>query len=181
MLQAKINERSDVLSRLVDNVPRLIREQFNQYNKEAEDEARANCDGDMEVYWSMYRSFLDAYCPEDESWMVEEFYRSMVMSICSFAEGMVKGELKNPNQVFRGNYLCCSFNQVNREKNLGLKRIGVYWPGHKAFIKMRNDIAHSRRNVIVTPTELYDAIRGVHNLLRAMADAIAAKNVTTPA
>lgn len=120
----------------------------------------------------MYHSFLEMYRPDDESWMIDEFYRSMVMSICSFAEGTVRSVLSKPDKTFKRNYLCSAIKELNTRQNLGLKEIDKYWGEWRSFIKKRNEIAHSKCEVSATPQELYEAIDGVHYLLRSIADAI---------
>ena len=173
MLQASIDERSEVIARVIEEVPHLIHKQFREYEQEAETVASDGCDGDKDVYLSIFNSILNAYNPDDEQWMIEEIYRSLVLLIVSFAETTVKHLLKDPNQKFKGgNYLCKAYNQVNEDLSLNLKKIGQYWKGRQDFIKVRNDIAHGRSEDPVDKNFLLTGLSGVHKLLRAIADAI---------
>ena len=171
MLQTSIDERAEVIERIITSVPELIHIRFLEYEKQAQVIARDNSDGDQDVYSTILSNVYGAYRPEDEEWMVLEFYRAMVMLICSFAETTIKRLLKNPGQSFGSNYLCNAYNQVNRESGLGLETIGNYWPEHQDFTQKRNDITHNRKDVIVSQGELLKALSGVHTLLRAVADA----------
>lgn len=171
MLQASIDERTDVIARLIISAPDLIRSSFINHEKNAKAFAKDNSDGDADVYSSLFLSYNNEFRPEEEEWMLFEFYRAMVMLICSFAETKLKGLLKNPAHSFSSNYLCNAYNQINNESNLGLRSIGHYWKGHQDFTKKRNDITHNRRDVDVTQDELLTALSGVHSLLRAVADA----------
>ena len=78
---------------------------------------------------------------------------------------------------FKSNYLCCAYKQVREENSFDLKRIGYYWKKHQDFTKTRNDIAHNRREVVITEEFLFQAIDGVHTLLRAIADAFENKRI----
>ena len=144
---------------------------FSDLHGDAENLARDISEGDWDIYSSVFNSINAQQQPEDEHWMIEEFYRSMVMLICSVAETTIKSLLKNPDERFGSNFLCKAYKKLNEENSLGLKTIGKYWKGRQGFTKKRNDIAHRRRDVDVTKEELYEAINGVHKLLRAIADA----------
>ena len=173
MLQASIDERSEVIARIIEEVPRLIHKQFGEYEQEAKTLASDGSDGDKDIYLNIYNSTLGAHNPDDEYWMIEEINRSLVLLIVSFAETTVKHLLKDPNQKFKGgNYLCKAYNQVNKELSLNLKKIGQYWKGRQGFIKVRNDIAHGRSEVPVDKNFLITGLSGVHKLLRTIADAI---------
>ena len=177
MLQASVDERAVVLKILITTVPELIHTAFIKCAQELEIEANKCSDEDYEVYISMYQSLSERYRLEDESLMIEEFYRSMVLLICGFAECTLKGELLNPNQRFKGNYLNSVYKQVNAEQKLELKGMGFYWKNHMSFKKTRNQIAHSKCEAYISKAELLEALDGVHTLLRAVADAIAAKHM----
>ncbi|MBR5175457.1 MAG: hypothetical protein IKW89_05950 [Bacteroidales bacterium] len=172
LLQASIDDKSAVLNRLVFSVPELIHRSFVELEDNAHETALKNSDGEMEIYFSIYHNESERYRPEDEEWMITEFYRSMVLNISSFAETTIKSLLQNPDERFHGNYLFNAFNKLNEESYLQLDGISTYWEGHQDFTQKRNDIAHNCRDVDITAEELYDAINGVHRLLRAIADAL---------
>jgi len=172
LLQASIDERAEVIARLIQSVPELIHAQFTEYEEYARTVARDSSDGDEDVFQTIYSNEYNGFRPDDEEWMIVELYRSMVLLICSFAEGTIKDILPEPKPNFSSNFLCCAYNYLNDSFSLGLKTIGKYWKGHQDFTQKRNDIAHNRRDVEVTKEDLLDAIKGSHDLLRAIADAI---------
>ncbi len=172
LLQASIDERTEVIVRLIQSVPELIHTKFSEYEEYARNVARDSSDGDDDVYRTIYWNEYTAFRPDDEEWMVLELYRSMVMLICSFAEATIKDLLSEPKPKNGSNFLCCAYNSLNDSLSLGLKSIGKYWKGHQDFTQKRNDIAHNRRDVSVTEEELLDAVKGAHCLLRSVADAI---------
>ena len=175
MLQASVDDRKEVIERLISTVPDSIKNHFKDLEYKARLQTEVDSDGDYEVYSSFLRSAYEAYHPEDEEWMIMDFYRSIVLLICSYAETTVKSLLAKPDQTFKSNYLCCAFNQIKSESNLDLKGIGYYWPGHQQFVKKRNDIAHRHQDVYVNENELMVALSGAHSLLRAIADALEVK------
>ena len=179
MLQAKVDENCEVIRRLVSSVPTFIRSFFEKAENEAKEIALHSCDFDREVNATIFNSIYGQVHPDDEECMVNEFYRSMVLLVCSYAETTIKGLLSDPNERFKGNYLCCAFNKINKEKDLKLKKIGKYWKGRQDFIKKRNDIAHRRRDVDITKEELFEALEGAHKLLRTIADALEEKRRIT--
>ena len=172
LLQARIDDRAEVITRLIQSVPEMIHAKFSEYEEYAQTVAIDNSDGDEDVFRTIFSNEFNGYRPDDEEWMVIELYRSMVLLICSFAEGTIKDLLRDPKPSFSSNYLCCAYNYLNNSLSLGLKSIGEYWSGHQDFTTKRNDIAHNRKEVDVTVEELLNAIKGAHNLLRAIADAI---------
>ena len=172
LLQASIDERAEVITRLIQSVPEMIHAKFSEYEEYARTVARDSSDGDDEVYRTIYWNEYNGFRTDDEEWMVLELYRSMVLLICSFAEGTIKDILPEPKPSFSSNYLCCAYKYLNINLSLGLKSIGKYWSGHQDFTKKRNDIAHNRKEVDVTVEELMDGVEGAHCLLRAIADAI---------
>lgn len=172
LLQASIDERTEVIVRLIQSVPELIHTKFSEYEEYARNVARDSSDGDDDVFRTICWNEYTAFRPDDEEWMVVELYRSMVMLICSFAEATIKDLLSEPKPKNGSNFLCCAYNSLNDSLSLGLKSIGKYWKGHQDFTQKRNDIAHNRRDVSVTEEELLDAVKGAHCLLRAVADAI---------
>ena len=176
MLQAEIDNNHEVIGRLISSVPDFIRSYFEKAEKDAKEIALHSCDFDRAIYETIFNNIYNQAHPDDEGWMVYEFYRSMVLLVCSFAETTIKGLLNDPDEHFRGNYLCCAFNKINEEKKLNLKRIGNYWKGHQKFTKKRNDIAHRRSDVGVTKEELFEALDGVHKLLIAIADSLDEKS-----
>ena len=175
MLQAKVDDNCEVIARIIDTVPQLIHEQFSVYEKEAEIVAKEASGDDKEMYLSIYNSICNQNRPGDEDLMISEFYRSMVLLISGFAETTIKGLLKDPSMKLKGNYLCTSFNLVNKEHSLGLKSIGKYWKDYNDFINKRSDIAHNNREVEVSKDELFEDLKGVHIILRAIADAFEKK------
>ena len=176
LLQASIDDRAEVIARLIQSVPEMIHAKFSEYEKYAWTVARDSSDGEEEVFRTIYSNEYDGFRPDDEAWMVIELYRSMVMLICSFAETTIKDLLPEPKPSFGSNYLCCAYNHLNESLSLGLKSIGKYWKGHQDFTQKRNDITHNRRDVVVTEEELIEAVKGAHSLLRAIADAIDKKD-----
>ncbi len=172
MLQASIDERRDVIERLIDEIPRLIQNQFRDYEKDAKNTASDSCDGDKDIYLTIYHSTLAVHNPEDEEWMIEEIYRSLVLLIVSFAETTIQQLLNNPKQKFKGNYLESAYNQVNKEQFLNLESIDYYWKGRSSFINIRRNIAHQQGDVHINKQLLLDGLSGAHYLLRTVADAI---------
>ena len=172
MLQATIDERRDVIERLIEEVPRLIHNQFKDYEQEAKITAADSCDGDNDIYLTIYHNTLAVHNPDDEEWMIGEIYRSLVLLIVSFAETTIQKLLNNPKQKFKGNYLESAYNQVNKEKCLNLKSIDCYWKSRNTFINIRRNIAHQQGDVPINKQLLLDGLSGAHHLLRTVADAI---------
>ena len=177
MLQANVDETTEVIKRLISTVPMLIHNRFAEVEKLAYSVAIGESEGDDDVYLTVFNSINGQNKPEQEEWMIQEFYRSSVLLICSFAETTLKGLLKNPEECFKSNYLCCAYKKIREENGFKLKPIGKYWKRRQIFTKTRNDVAHNRREVIVSKEELFEAIDGVHALLRAIADAFEEKRI----
>lgn len=175
MLQASVDDRREVIERLIATVPNQIKNHFNGLEDSARRLAEENSAGDNEEYSSILSGEYESYHPEDEERMIMDFYRSMVLLICSYAETTIKSLLAKPDQTFKSNYLCCAFKQIKYESDLDLKGIGYYWQGHQQFVRKRNDIAHRHQDVCVNENELMVALSGAHSLLRAIADAIEVK------
>ena len=176
LLQASIDDRAEVIARIIQSVPEMIHSKFFEYEEYARTVAKDSSDGDEEVFRTIYSNEYNGFRPDDEEWMVLELYRSMIMLICSFAEATIKDLIPEPKPSFGSNYLCCAYNYLNDSLSLGLKSIGKYWKGHQDFTQKRNDITHNRRDVEITEEELLDAVKGTHCLLRAIADAIDKKD-----
>lgn len=178
MLQTSIDERCNVIARIIDEVPKLIHIQFSLYEHEAELLATKNCDADSEIYETVYNNTLNSFRHEDELWMIEETYRSMVLLIASFAETTIKGLLKNPNIKFKRStekYIYQVYDQVRKESLFNLEDIEYYWKDCSGFFDLRNAIAHDHELVQVERSYLFDALFGAHSLLRAIADELDSK------
>lgn len=83
ILQAQIDDTAIVLDRLLSEVPRQIKASFKELEKIIDEEV---VDMPYEEACSV-KSSMEAVCRmEDETEMIESFYKSMVIMICSYCE-----------------------------------------------------------------------------------------------
>lgn len=184
MIQASIDEKAEVIQRLISRTPDLIQNEFDAIEIEAKKIAEEKCNEDPEVCRTIYNRYISQRA-EDEVWMIMEFYQSMVLLICSFAETTLKSMMKK-TQSRRMNgvrYLDDRFAKIRDQYELtSFPEIEFFWPHYSSFLDKRNDIAHGHKDdadqndcekfVVVEKEELVNALEGAHRLLRSIADAI---------
>ena len=184
MLQTSIDDKTNVLRRLISSTPILIRNEFEAIKTEAQSTAEENGDGDSEVYRTILTSIYYSSRLEEEEWMVAEFYRSMALIICSFAESTLKSMIDSPlrKRNWGQRALDDYFEQIKSKYNLTeFPDVQELWPGYDYFLDKRNDITHGYKDdkgyhdyqiVMIDQGDLLIALDGIHRLLRSIADAI---------
>ena len=186
-MQARIDEKAEVLRRLISSAPALIKEEFKSLDAEAKSISENESNGDPDVFDSIYRSIYASQRLEDEEWMLMEFYRSMALLIYSYLETTMKSMMKMPSKRrWDIGFLQYSFTQIKDQYELsGFPEIDFFWPNYSSFLEKRKQITHGYKDsdnlndyeeTLVEEDELIKALEGVHRLLRSIADAIDIKS-----
>ncbi len=180
MVQAHIDETDQVLKRLLTEVPLMIKEEFHKMDNENKEIAKDSADGDVEVEQSIYNSLSKDYRMDNEDAMIQNFYKSMVLMVCSYCETSMKFMLSTRKLPRYGkkktSYIDRLLKGINRVYGLNVK-IDLFWSGKSEFCTLRNDIAHNFVEIPFISKE-YIAVNldGVKRLLRHLADEVDKKN-----
>lgn len=145
ILQAQIDDTAIVLDRLLSEVPRQIKASFKELEKIIDEEVVGM---PYEEAWSV-KSSMEAACRmEDETEMLESFYMSMVIMICSYCERTLLSMLPSETKVKQKkpeSKIDAFFRTLT---NLyALKDIGTIdslWACKAQFTKLRNGIVHNK-------------------------------------
>ena len=188
MMQARIDEKAEVLRRLIGRTPALIKEEFKSLDAEAKSISENESNGDPDIRDSLYGSIYASQRLEDEEWMLLEFYRSMALLIYSYLETTMKSIMKRPSikRKWSIGFLQYSYTQIKDQYELsGFPEIEFFWPNYSSFLEKRKQITHGNKDyddlydyeeTFVEEDELIKALEGVHRLLRSIADAIDIKS-----
>lgn len=176
IFQAHIDDTAIVLDRLLSEVPRQIKASFKEFGKIIGKEVVGM---PYEEAWSV-KSSMEAACRmEDETEMLESFYKSMVIMICSYCErtllSMLPSEtkVKQKKQESKIDTFFRTLTSVYDLKDIGT--IDSLWTSKKQFTKLRNDIVHSTDYDTSLLNEVYikSNLKMVRGMLRVFADKIA--------
>lgn len=174
ILQAQIDDTTIVLDRLLSEVPKQIKASFKELEKEI-DEAGVGLS--HEEAYTVKESLARAYRMEDETEMLESFYKSMVIMICCYCERTLLSMLPIDIQKqlkYKGKKIESYYKAIQEHYDIKLKSIGELWRGQRGFIKFRNDITHGREYdaELLTYENLNSNLKMVKHLLRTTADII---------
>lgn len=173
-MQVRIDTTAIVLERLLAEVPRQIKDSFKELEKMIDEDV---VDMPYEEAWPVKSSMEEACRMEDETEMLESFYKSMVIMICSYCETTLLSMLPIDIQKqykYKGNKIDSYYKAIQEHYNIKLKSIGQLWRGKKGFIKFRNDITHGKEYdiTLLTPEYLNYNLKMVKDLLRTNANII---------
>lgn len=147
ILQAQIDDTAIVLDRLLSEVPIQIKASFKELGKIIDEEVVGM---PYEEGWSI-KSSMEALCRmEDETEMLESFYKSMVIMICSYCERTLlsmlpsetKVEQKQKKKTSKINFLLKTLENIYDVEDIGA--IVSLWTSKKQFTRLRNDIVHNK-------------------------------------
>lgn len=173
-LQAHIDEYAIVLERLLSEVPKQITASFKELEQEID---KTSADLPCEEASAIKDSLTMAYRIGDETIMLESFYKSMVIMICSYCETTLLSMLPIDIQKQyknKGKKIDSYYKAIQEHYDIKLKPIGKLWRGKRSFIKFRNDITHGKEydTTFLTSEYLNSNLKMVKHLLRTTADII---------
>lgn len=174
ILQAQIDDTAIVLDRLLSEVSRQIKASFKELEKVIDEEV---VDMPYEEAWSVKSSMETACRMEDETEMLESFYKSMVIMICSYCETTLLSMLPIDIQKqykYKGKKIDSYYKAIQENYDIKLKPIGKLWRGKRGFIKFRNDITHGKEydTTLLNSEYINSNLKMVKHLLRTTADII---------
>lgn len=173
-LQAHIDEYAIVLERLLFEVPEQIKSSFY----ELEQEIDKTTDGlPNEEACTIKDSLEMAYRMDDKIEMLESFYKSMVIMVCSYCETTLLSMLPTDIQEQcrnKGRKIDIYYKAIQRYYGVRLQPIRKVWKDKCDFVKFRNDITHGKEydNTLLTSEYLNANLKMVTHLLRTTADII---------
>lgn len=173
-LQAYIDEYAIVLERLLVEVPEQIKSSFRELEQEIDKTA---ADLPREEACTIKDSLIMAYRIGDETIMLESFYKSMVIMICSYCETTLLSMLPIDIQKqykYKGKKIESYYKAIQEHYGVKLQPIGKVWKGNYDFVKFRNGITHGKEydNTLLTSEYLYTNLKMAKHLLRSTADII---------
>ncbi len=174
-LQAHIDEYARVLERLLSEVPEQIKSSFCKLEQEID---KTTADLPYEEAYTIKNSLEMAYRMDDKTEMLESFYKSMAIMICSYCETTllsmlptdIQGQYKN-----KGNKIDIYYKAIQKHYDgVKLQPIGKVWKNKRDFVKFRNAITHGKEydNKLLTPESLNSSLKMAKHLLRTTADII---------
>lgn len=138
-MQVRIDTTAIVLERLLAEVPRQIKDSFKELEKMIDEDV---VDMPYEEAWPVKSSMEEACRMEDETEMLESFYKSMVIMICSYCETTLLSMLPIDIQKqykYKGNKIDSYYKAIQEHYNIKLKSIGQLWRGKYVF---RTKVGH---------------------------------------
>lgn len=173
-LQAHIDEYAIVLERLLFEVPKQIKSSFSELKKEIEGTAVSL---PPEEAYTIKSSLTEAYRMDDEAEMIESFYKSMVIMVCSYCETTLLSILPTDIQEQyrnKGRKIDIYYKAIQKYYGVKLQPIRKVWKDKCDFVKLRNDITHGKEydNTLLTSEYINSNLKMVKHLLRTTADII---------
>lgn len=183
LLQAQIDDAAIVLDRLLSEVPRQIKALFKELEKEIDGAGVGLPD---EEAYTVKESIASACRMEDEDEMLESFYKSMVIMVCSYCERTLLSMLPSETKVeykkktSKINTLFRELTDVYDLKDIGT--IASLWPSITQFIRLRNDIVHNTYydTSLLNEDCIRNNLKMVRGLLRVFADKIPSSGCVLP-
>lgn len=172
ILQAQIDDTAIVLDRLLSEVPKQIIASFKELEKEI-DEAGVGLS--HEEAYTVKESLARAYRMDDETEMLESFYKSMVIMICSYCERTLlsmsssETKMKQKKQESKIDAFFRTLTNLYALKDIGT--IDSLWPSKKQFTRLRNDIVHNKNYDASLLNEVY--IKSNLEMIRGMLKTLA--------
>lgn len=176
ILQAQIDDTAIVLDRLLSEVPIQIKASFKELGKIIDEEVVGM---PYEEGWSI-KSSMEALCRmEDETEMLESFYKSMVIMICSYCERTLlsmlpsKTKEKHNKKESKIDTFFRTLTSVYDLKDIG--SIDSLWTSKKQFTRLRNNIVHNTDydSSLLNEDYIKSNLKMVRDMLRVFADKIA--------
>ena len=173
-LQAHIDEYAIVLERLLFEVPEQIKSSFCELEQEIDKTTGGLPD---EETCTIKDALAMAYRMDDKTEMLESFYRSMVIMVCSYCETTLLSMLPTDIQEQyknKGRKIDIYYKAIQRYYSVKLHPIGKVWKGKCDFVKFRNDITHGKEydNTLLTFEYINSNLKMAKHLLRTTADII---------
>ncbi|MCM1223154.1 MAG: hypothetical protein NC548_52755 [Lachnospiraceae bacterium] len=173
-LQMHIDEYAIVLERLLFEVPKQIKSSFSELKKEIEGTAVSL---PPEEAYTIKSSLTEAYRMDDEAEMIESFYKSMVIMICSYCETTLLSMLPTDIQEQyknKGRKIDIYYKTIQRYYGVKLQPIKKVWRDKCDFVKFRNDITHGKEydNTPLTSEYINSNLKMAKHLLKTTADII---------
>ena len=176
ILQAQIDDTAIVLDRLLSEVPKQIKASFKELEKEI-DEAGVGLS--HEEAYTVKESLARAYRMEDETEMLESFYKSMVIMICSYCERTLlsmlppETKVKQKKKESKIDVFFSTLTNLYALKDIGT--IDSLWSCKEQFTRLRNDIVHNKDydTSLLNEDYIKSNLAIVRGMLRVFADKIA--------
>lgn len=173
-LQAHIDEYAIVLERLLSEVPKQIKSSFRELEQEID---KAADDLPCKEACTIKDSLTMAYRISDETIMLESFYKSMVIMICSYCEttllSMLPIEIQKKYK-YKGKKIDSYYKGIQECYDIKLISIDKLWKSKEDFVKFRNGIVHGKEydTKLLTSEYLNSNLGMAKHLLRTTADII---------
>lgn len=132
-IMAKVENQASFLKALLDEYPKFLNEWENRLEKEIEQIARDNSDGDKDVKSTIYNSLCSAF--ENNEECLNMFYQSVFLMCYSYYEGCVAQLSKSANAKETIFAICKS------------KCISLSEESLKTIDYLQNDIKDLRNNI----------------------------------
>ncbi len=173
-LQAHIDEYAIVLERLLSEVPKQITSLFCELEEEIDKTA---ADLPDEEAGAIKDDLAMAYRMDDKTEMLESFYKSMVIMICSYCEKTLLSMLPTDIQEQyknKGRKIDIYYKAIQKYYSVKLQPIRKVWKSKCDFVKFRNDITHRKEydNTLLTTEYLNSNLKMAKHLLKTTADII---------
>ncbi len=133
---AAIEERAAFLEHLLDEYPRLLKELTEKTEQTFKNEAEDISEGDEDVYYSTYNSFLSAF--DENDFRKDAFYKAMILMVYSYYEGALEFLIQKTNSDDKVDVLC-------KANNIELSKVAKQAKDEiKSNIRhLRNHLAHN--------------------------------------
>lgn len=174
-LQAHIDEYAIVLERLLSEVPEQIKSSFYELEQEID---KTVDDLPDEEACTIKDALAMAYRMDDKTEMLESFYKSMVIMVCSYCEKTLLMMLPTKTKVKQEkeeSKIDALFRVIKSTYNLNeIDSVEILWSNKKNFIQFRNDIVHGKEydNTLLTSEYINSNLKMAKHLLRTTADII---------
>lgn len=173
-LQMHIDEYAIVLERLLFEVPKQINSSFSELKKEIEGTAVGL---PLEEAYTIKSSLTEAYRMDNEAEMIESFYKSMVIMICSYCETTLLSMLPidiQEDYKYKSKKIDIYYKVIQVHYDLKPRAICKLWKEKTVFVNLRNNIVHGKKynSSLLTHEYLNTNLQLVKNMLRTIADTI---------
>lgn len=174
LFEAYIDEKAEMLERLIQEVPTLIHQEYEKRDEFARNIAKQNSDDDLEVESSIYNSYSGLI--DGASEMINDFYSSIVLMISRYCEITLKIIADCEQIKGKRSKIDMYYNIISRKYDIKLLPIKKIWKGKTNFCKKRNSITHEK-DIKIDKNYLLDNLNAVNQLLHNTIDLIPKEHI----